>query len=312
MIRILIAAIALLLASPPGEAAEARRYGLVPEKVAADTYVFLGRRENFSPLNGGNIVNTGFIVTRAGVVVIDTGPSALYGREMREAIAGVTPLPVIRVFNTHLHPDHIFGNQAFADVGVEALPATIRGGESQGKAFIDNMYRMAGPWMQGTELSLPIREVPRAVQSIGGHRLELIAGHGHTDADLMILDHTTGVLFAADLVFLDRAPTTPHADMASWMATLDEMAKLPFDVLVPGHGPIDRDRRAVRQTRDWLGWLQDTLRRAAAEGLEMTEAMALPIPGRFASVALAREEFVRSVSHLYPRLEQANLRRAER
>ena len=241
--------------------------------------------------------------------MIDTGPSLLYGREMRDAIAKVTPLPVIRVINTHLHPDHIFGNQAFADVGIEALPATIHGEEAQGKAFADNMYRMVGPWMQGTELHPPSRPLPRAVQSVGGHRLEMIAVSGHTDADLMILDHSTGVLFASDMAFLDRAPTTPHAHVAAWVAALDEMAKLPFTVLVPGHGRPDRDRRAIRQTRDWLVWLDATLKHAAAEGMEMTEVMGLPLPERFAAMELAREEFIRSVSHLYPRLEQASFER---
>ena len=307
-----IAAFALVLLLPALAAGtEGRRYGLVAERVARDTYVFEGRRENFSQANGGNIVNTGFIVTNSGVVVIDTGPSLLYGREMRDAIGKITPLPVIRVINTHLHPDHIFGNQAFADVGVEALSATIHGEEAQGKAFADNMYRMVGPWMQGTELSPPTREIPRAVQTVGGHRLEMIAVSGHTDADLLVLDHATGVLFASDMVFLDRAPTTPHADIHAWVVALDEVGKLPFTVLVPGHGHPQGNRQAIAQTRDWLTWLDKTLRRAAEGGLDMTEAMALPIPERFKTLALAREEFVRSVSHLYPRLEQAAMRRAE-
>lgn len=299
----------MLLAVPVG-AAETRSYHLVPQEVAPGTYVFVGRTENFSTENGGNIVNTAFIITKAGVVVIDTGPSYLYGREMRAAIAKVTPLPVVRVFNTHLHPDHIFGNQAFRDVGVEALPGTIHGEEAQSKAFADNMYRMVGPWMQGTEPSLPVREIPRAVQDVGGHRLEMIAVRGHTDADLMILDHATGVLFAADMAFLDRAPTTPHADPAAWIKALDDMDKLRFTILVPGHGLPSQGHDAISQTRDWLVWLQASLAQAAEDGLEMTEVMRLPIPERFNGIALAREEFVRSVSHLYPHLEQASLRRA--
>jgi glyoxylase-like metal-dependent hydrolase (beta-lactamase superfamily II) len=117
------------------------------------------------------------------------------------------------------------------------------------------------------------------------------------------------VLFASDMAFLDRAPTTPHAHVAAWVAALDEMAKLPFTVLVPGHGRPDHQRRAIRQTRDWLVWLDATLKHAAAEGMEMTEVMGLPLPERFASMDLAREEFIRSVSHLYPRLEQASLGR---
>ena len=50
-------------------------YDLKPVKVAQDTYVLIGFMEDFTLKNGGNIVNTGFIVTKEGVVVIDSGPS---------------------------------------------------------------------------------------------------------------------------------------------------------------------------------------------------------------------------------------------
>lgn len=308
MRRLALILVGLLAFSPA--AALGPEYGLRPVKVAEDSYVLEGRKEHFSLRNGGNIVNTGFIVTQAGVLVIDTGPSRLYGQEMRAAIARVTPLPVIRVFNTHLHPDHVFGNQAFPDVPVEALIGTIDGLRQSGSAYADNMYRLVGPWMQGTEVRLPERDLSGTTLMVGGHRLELIPAMGHSEADLAIMDHTSGVLWASDLVFLDRAPTTPNADISAWLASLDTLERLPFRVLVPGHGPVSRDKRAIAQTRDWLTWLDATLRQAAAEGVDMAEAMRLPIPVRFRGLALARHEFVRSVSHLYPRFELATMRRA--
>lgn len=105
-------------------AAEEFDYGLVPRKVAEDTWVLIGKTEDFNRSNGGNIVNTAFIVTTAGVVVIDSGPSRRYAQQMRSAIARVTEKPVIRVFNTHHHPDHFLGNQAFAGIPTTALAAT--------------------------------------------------------------------------------------------------------------------------------------------------------------------------------------------
>mgnify|MGYP002757968199 FL=1 len=72
-------------------------YRLEPRQVAADTWVLEGRSENFSRDNGGNIVNTGFIVSEDGVVVIDSGPSLRYGQALRQAIAGVTDLSLIHI-----------------------------------------------------------------------------------------------------------------------------------------------------------------------------------------------------------------------
>ncbi|MHB8822147.1 MAG: quinoprotein relay system zinc metallohydrolase 1, partial [Pseudomonadaceae bacterium] len=51
------------------------RYDLQPQQIAENVWLLEGSTDNFEQRNGGNIVNTGFIVTEAGVVVIDSGPS---------------------------------------------------------------------------------------------------------------------------------------------------------------------------------------------------------------------------------------------
>lgn len=290
-------------------AAEEFDYGLVPRKVAEDTWVLIGKTEDFNRSNGGNIVNTAFIVTTAGVVVIDSGPSRRYAQQMRSAIARVTEKPVIRVFNTHHHPDHFLGNQAFAGIPTTALAATIAGQKEEGGAFTDNVYRLSGDWIKGTE-PVPAGEALRpGVQSIGGHELELISLSGHTSGDLVVLDRSTDVLFAGDLVFYQRAPTTPHASIAQWLAALDRLAALPYRLLVPGHGDPVGDGRAIEQTRRYLRWLDDALRQAAERGDEMSELFSLALPAEFAAMPLAREEFARSVAHLYRRYESETLRR---
>ena len=283
-------------------------YGLAPEKIADDTWVLTGRSEDFSFTNGGNIVNTAFIVTQAGVLVIDSGPSRAYGEQLRRAIARITRQPVVRVINTHHHPDHFLGNQAFAPDTLAALPGTIHGIHTEGGSFNDNMYRLAGDWMAGTEPLAPTHPLAAGPLELGGHQFELIALEGHTGADLAILDRSTGVLFAGDLVFHDRAPTTPHARLPAWQASLDTLEALPFRHLVPGHGPVANDAGPIRQTRAWLGWLDRTLRQAADEGLDMTEALALPLPAEFRRLAVVDAEYRRSVGQLYPALEQQTLR----
>lgn len=282
-------------------------YRLAPRQVAPDTWVFVGATEDFSPRNGGNIVNTGFIVTPAGVLVIDTGPSLLYGRQMRQAIARVTDRPVVQVINTHHHPDHFFGNQAFPGLPILALPETVRGETAEGGAFADNMYRMNGDWMKDTEpLAAGPAPVPDRLE-LGGHRLEFLRLAGHTDGDLALFDRTTGVLFAGDLVFHDRAPTTAHAHIRRWLDSLAYLAGLPFRVLVPGHGMPSQDALPIAQTRDYLTWLDASLRQSVEEGRDMADMLRDPIPARFDGLALVRKEYPRSVSHLAPRFERAVL-----
>lgn len=296
------------LAAPAARAAPPT-YALTPTPVAPDTYVFEGTREHFTRANGGNILNPGFIVTTDGVIVLQTGPSRRFGEEMRAAIRTVTAQPIAKVFVSNLHPDYWLGNQAFADVPVAALPGTIAGIEAEGKGMAENMYRMVGDWMRGTEALPPTEPVYGSTVAYGGHRLRLIPLEGHTAADLAVLDEATGVLFAGGVVFCDRTPTTPHADVAKWLKALDELEGLEFRVLVPNHGRIRSDKSCIAQTRDWLVWLNGTLQDAVESGLDMAEALELPIPDRFAGLGVLREEFRRSVAHLWPKIEQAALPR---
>src|SRR5574343_2116091 len=279
-------------------------YRLTPRAVAPDVYVFVGNTEDFDTTNGGNIVNTGFIVAPEGVVVIDSGASRRYGEQMRQAIRRVTDKPVVLVFNTHLHPDHFLGNQAFADVPIAALAGTQQGIAANGNAFAENLFRMSGDWMAGTEVVAPTRLVQAGPLTVAGRHLRLLALDGHTGADLALLDEGSGVLFAGDLVFNDRAPTTPHAQVARWMASLDTLEAMlaggGVKVLVPGHGPVSRDAQPIRLTRDWLTWLSGALRRAAADGLDMNEILARPLPERYRTLPVAPAEYRRSVGHLLP------------
>ena len=66
------------------------------------------------------------------------------------------------------------------------------------------------------------------------------------------------MLFAGGLVFSERVPTTPHADFAAWLASLDaleQFASGAVKTVVPSHGPVHTGLAGVQQTRDWLQWL---------------------------------------------------------
>lgn len=293
--------------------AQALDYQLQPRQIAEGVWLVEGSTDNFAAENGGNIVNVGFIETSAGVVVIDTGPSRRYGEALRQRIEQVTGKPLLRVLLTHHHPDHVLGNQAFSDVPIAALPGTTRLLAEQGDAMAENMYRLVGDWMRGTEVVLPSEALEEGELEIGGRRLRLLALRGHTGADLAILDERSGVLFAGDLLFYQRALTTPNIPgLDVWLADLDRLEALPWRQIVPGHGPLATDAAPFVQMRDYLGWLDGVLRQGAEQGAEMNELIRAPIPERFAGVSLSRYELIRSVSHLYPRYERNAMGRVDR
>lgn len=298
----------LLVTAISSSKATAKTYDLEAVSVADGVWVVSGSRENFSTSNGGNILNTGFIETGEGVVVIDSGPSRLYGQEFRALIERHSKEPIVKVLITHHHPDHAFGSQAFDPDTLYMLDGSARLLERDGDAFSDHMYRLVGDWMRGTEIIIPRQRILPGVHRVGDRTLRLIAMQGHTGADLVVFDESSGVLFASDMVFFNRALTTPQTPaLESWSAEVSELGKLPFSVVVPGHGPVVEDGRAFTQMIDYLAWLDDTLANSAARGLSAAEVAQTAIPGRFATVEGAGYELIRTVTHLYANYESQPL-----
>jgi quinoprotein relay system zinc metallohydrolase 1 len=296
----------LLLAPAWGHANSfAGTYTLKADPIGDGIWLVRGADAAITPDNGGAIANIVIMASDAGAIVVDTGPSLAYGQALETLARQVTGKPVARVYITHLHPDHSFGNGAFATSEIHALPATRAELERDATGLEDAMYRLLPGWIAGTQVVLPQHQVTAGTVTFGGRTLELLALSGHSEGDLAILDHLSGTLIAGDLVFHNRAPATPHADIPAWLAALGTLAALPHRQLVPGHGPLCARGTAIAQTRDWLTWLEGALREAVASGHDMTEAANMPIPERFADLAEARYELTRSVSHFYPALEAA-------
>ncbi len=286
-------------------------YQLSADEVRPGVYVVTGQNGDLTFENGGNILNTGFVVTDAGVVVVDVGPSRLYGEQLSALISKTTDQPISQIFITHHHPDHFFGLQAFDGVPRAALPQTITDLRTLAEDYSDNMYRLIGNAMLGTEIVLPSEPAQPGPYTLGERRFELIALSGHTDSDLAIFDTTSGVLFAGDLVFHERAPTTPHAHVGRWQESLAKLEALNYQVLVPGHGPVSESKQPIAATASYLEWLNGTLSTAADEGLSMAEVMFVPLDPRFRELAVVTTEFQRSVVHLYQAFEEALLPSAD-
>lgn len=305
------ALLAGLLAAPA--LAQDFRYRLVPAPVAEGLWLLRGDDGGIAMANGGAIANIAILATDIGAVLVDAGPSHRYGEQLAALARKLTGRPVARVYLTHLHPDHSFGSSAFAP-GIVASTASVAA-EVKGDAagFSTGMYRLLGDWMRGTEVGEPLLRVTPGAETIGGRTLRLLTLAGHSASDLAILDEATGTLIAGDLVFHDRAPSTPHADLAVWRRSLDTLAGLGHARVIPGHGPLDPTRgSAIAQTRAWLDWLEPALAAALEQGLDMVEAGNMPIPPQFATLVGARIELQRSVSHFYPGLEARLLPRLDR
>lgn len=221
------------------------------QKVADGIYFHQGVHEDASEDNIGAIANVGFVVGKKCVAVIDSGGSFREGELLKQALRDVTELPVCYVINTHVHPDHILGNAAFASdkpayVGHEKLPAALASREAH---FARNFAEDLGDAYTGTEFiaadTLVSPDKPLTLD-LGGRELLLQAySTAHTDHDLTVLDQQTQTLWTGDLLFHERIPAI-DGSINGWIAVLQQLQAESFKAIIPGHGPA-----AVGEDADW-------------------------------------------------------------
>lgn len=282
------------------------KYNLSPVEVARNTYVFIGEKEFFNVRNGGDISNTAFIVTEEGIIVIDTGSSYLYGKEMIKEIRKISSKPIVKVINTHHHPDHFLGNNAFKNSEIIASEYTRKDIKDNGDLYIDNLLNLTYNWMKDTEVKAPNKSfnpLKDKYIKLGKHKLKIIYLKGHTQSDIALFDEYTRTLFASDLIFYNRVAATPHANIKEWIRALEELRPVNYKVLVPGHGPVSNSKEPFDQMRRYLVFLDETLRNSAKEGLSVFEILQLPKPKEFENLHMIKDEFERSVINLYPKYE---------
>ncbi|WP_341238204.1 quinoprotein relay system zinc metallohydrolase 1 [uncultured Limnobacter sp.] len=284
-------------------------YGLKATKLAGGWYVIAGANDDFSQANGCNIINTGFYVDDAGVYVINTGISRLYGEQQRALIDSIAKGKSIRqVIALNLHPDYFLGNQAYPKEALAATKLTLQGIKAEAALYETNLYRLCGDWMKGTESAYPLQTIaPGNLKNMGGKSLEAVELKGHTDSDLVLFDPDSKVMWAGGLVFYKRIVTTPHAKLKPWIESLKKLQAMKPKVVVPSHGPVSWGSEAIDQTLDYLSWLDKRLENAAAMGEEMNDVMKKGAPERFRNFAAYPAEFYRNVTNLYPLYEKEAL-----
>jgi quinoprotein relay system zinc metallohydrolase 2 len=241
-------------------------------------YVFIGAQEETSASNLGAIANVGFVVGDRCVAVIDSGGSPIEGAQLRAAVRAVTDRPVCAVINTHMHPDHVYGNSAFvADdpqfIGHIHLAAALA---ARASTYARALQRALGGEAADFQAVMPTRGVtpdrPFSLD-LGGRTLTLRAWRtAHTDNDLTVYDGRTGTLWAGDLLFAGRIPAL-DGSVVGWLAVLDEIETLNPRRVIPGHGPFDDWRAALAAQRRYLRVLADGTRAAIRTHHTISQAM---------------------------------------
>jgi quinoprotein relay system zinc metallohydrolase 2 len=245
-------------------------------EIAPGVYAHQGLDAVAGQHNLNGIANLGLIVGDEAVAVVDPGGSVAQGREFLRAIRSITPKPVRYVILTHVHPDHWFGAAAF-----EGLGATFVGHRNlsrslaaRGEFYLHSFTRYLGPLIEDVRIVQPTLLVTGDTVLDLGHRRILLKAWpaAHTDNDLTVLDETSSVFFASDLVFLRHTPVV-DGSLLGFLKVIDELRQVPARLVVPGHGPVGVAWPAALDAEQaYFARLARDLRQLVAKGATIGEA----------------------------------------
>ena len=231
--------------------------------------------------------NPSYVITSAGVVVIDTPQLPSKAVQMRQEAESRGPIRY--VINTEHHVDHIFGNYYFKGAGTvvhhqgvydnfmvptadldpfdyaaEAVPTDDPDGAA---LFPDRDEYYADPNKGDLVFKADVD------LRVGGHTFHLIHTPGHTPGQIAVFVPQERVVFTGDTVFSECQTWLMTSDVDQWVGALAVVQGLDVDLVVPGHGPVTTKRYLPTQRAVLLDWVS-AVADAVARGWSREETIA--------------------------------------
>jgi len=249
---------------------------LHPLEVAPRVYAVIGDLGPQTAENEGFNANVGFVVTSAGVIVIDSGPSERFAAALHAAIRRSTTQPVKLVINTNGQAHRWLGNAYFERLGVPivAQRKALQQMRNDGGTQLEMTRALLRERSRSTALALPGDSFDaRRIVRLGDMELQFLHfGPAHTPGDSMVWMPQSRVLFAGDIVYTERLlAVLPISSTKGWLEAFDRVAALAPEIIVPGHGAPATLARAETETRQYLVLLRNHAKRLLDAGATLAD-----------------------------------------
>ena len=235
--------------------------------------------------------NTGFLVGKREVVVIDSVASVKRAERFLAEIRRITDLPIKYLINTHAHPDHLWTNHLFHPsltiCHSKCREETLREREVDPSLYLALFPELEVEGVRVCPQDLTFEQGLTLYQGTeeGEREIRMVhPGPAHTRGDLFLHLPEEGVVFCGDLLF--SPPCTPFVLMGSVrgsIKTLELLRNLQARVYVPGHGPLSWGGKALEEAGEYLEMIWREAERGLKEGKSVEEVIGDLELGKYAS-----------------------------
>lgn len=280
------------------------------EKVTEGVYAHIGELGGRTQENEAMNANIGLVTTPEGAVLIDAGATHLSARDIEVAARRVTDQPIRWVINTGGQDHRWLGNSYFHEQGAEIIAHAFAVPDMQARAGdqMQILKGLLGARFEGTRPVYPTRlaSTPDTLLVLGGLRFELRhRGGGHTPGDMMVWVPDREVVFAGDIVYVDRLlAVLPVSNTRHWVEAFEVIEKINPRWLVPGHGRPTDLTTAGRHTRDYLLKLRAHMREAVLNLQDIGESVQSFNMEEFLHLQNATELHPGNASRVYLEIER--------
>ena len=280
------------------------------KQVAEHTWYVQGKA-GIATDNAGFISNAGVVITDKGVVIIDALGTPSLANKLLQEIRKITDKPVLKVFVTHYHADHIYGLQVFKEQGAEIIApqgAYEYIDSDAASSRLEERQFSLEPWVnENTKIVVPDRIIDKSEEiSVGGFTFILsYVGPAHSDGDMTVYVENDRVLFTGDLIFEGRVPLLGSDNTKHWLETLKTIESKKLHALVPGHGATAQDpMKAISLTRSYLAFIREKMGAGVEEMLDFDEVYKSVDWSRYAQLPAFKEANRKNAYQVYLSMEQ--------
>ena len=226
--------------------------------------------------------NSGVIVGDHGVMVVDAQATPRMAEDVIARVRAVTDKPVTHVLLTHYHAVRVLGASAYRGAEILASDATRELIVERGQADMDSEIGRFPRLFRAAE-SIPGLTWPTVTFKgemsvwLGRREVRIMPlGRGHTAGDAVAYVPDANVVFSGDLVEYHSACYCGDAHFNDWPQTLERLAALDANALVPGRGAAlvgaGKVREGIALTQDFLATLYGSVSASVAAGHSLKEA----------------------------------------